>query len=65
MVMFFGLCNSPATFQTMMSELFVDMENVVVVYINDIMIFTKGSLVEHHTKVEEVLQWLRDNDLFA
>ena len=33
-VMFFRLCNSPATFQTMMNEIFTDMEDVVVVYID-------------------------------
>ena len=64
-VMFFGLCNSPATFQTMMNEIFADMEDVVVIYIDDIMIFTKGSLAEHQAKVKEVLQCLCDNDLFA
>ena len=63
--MFFGLCNSPATFQTMMNEIFADMDDNVVVYIDDIMIFTKGSLAEHQTKVKEVLQCLCDNDLFA
>ena len=63
--MFFGLCNSPATFQTMMNEIFADMEDVVVVYIDDIMIFTKGDLVQHQAKVKEVLQRLCDNDLFA
>ena len=31
-VMFFGPCNSPATFQTMMNEIFTDMEDMVVVY---------------------------------
>ena len=56
-VMFFGLCNSPAMFQTMMNEIFMDMD--------DIMIFTKGSLAEHQVKVEEVLQRLCNNDLFA
>ena len=64
-VMFFRLCNSPATFQTMMNEIFADMEDVVVVYIDDIMIFTKGTLAEHQAKVKEVLQCLRNNDLFA
>ena len=39
--MYFGLCNSPATFQTMMNEIFTDMEDIVVVYIDDLMIFTK------------------------
>ena len=65
MVMFFGLCNSPATFQTMMNEIFANMEDIVVVYIDNIMIFTKGSLAEHQAKVKEVLQRLCDNDLFA
>ena len=41
------------------------MEDIVVVYIDDIMIFTKGSLAEHQAKVKEVLQCLCDNDLFA
>ena len=63
--MFFGLCNSLATFQTMMNEIFTDMEDIVVVYIDDIMIFTKGTLAEHQAKVKEVLQHFRDNDLFT
>ena len=63
--MFFRLCNSPATFQTMMNEIFADMEDMVVVYIDDIMIFTKGDLVQHQAKVKEALQRLHDNDLFA
>ena len=42
-VMFFGLTNSPATFQAMMNELFRDLihAGVVVVYLDDILIFTK------------------------
>ena len=64
-VMLFGLYNSPATFQTMMNKLFADMEDVVTVYIDSIMIFTKGSLEEHQANVKEVLQQLRDNDLFS
>ena len=48
LVMFFGLCNSPATFQTMMNHIFRDLINrgKVVVYMDDIMIFTK-TLEEH------------------
>ena len=41
LVMYFRLCNFPATFQTMMNEIFMDMEDVVVVYIDDLMIFMK------------------------
>ena len=48
LVMFFGLCNSPTTFQTMMNHIFCDLINKgkVIVYMDDIMIFTK-TLNEH------------------
>jgi len=48
LVMFFGLTNSPATFQTMMNEIFINMisEEIVVVYLDDILIFTR-TLEEH------------------
>jgi hypothetical protein len=41
LVMFFGLTNSPATFQTMMNEIFQDLisEGVVCIYLDDILIF--------------------------
>jgi len=61
--MFFGLCNSPGMFQTMMNEIFHDMAVVIMVYIDDILIFTKRE--EGHDKiVQEVLHRLRANDLF-
>ena len=46
--MFFGLTNSPATFQTMMDRIFKNLisKGVVVVYLDDILIFTK-TLEEH------------------
>jgi len=42
-VMFFGLCNSPATFQDMMNDIFKDKirEGWVIVYIDDILILSK------------------------
>ena len=63
--MFFGLTNSPATFQTMMNDIFVDMisEGVVVVYLDDILIFTK-TLEEHQKVTNRVLQRLSDNQLY-
>ena len=65
LVMFFGLTNSPATLQTMMNSLFRDLINrgKVVIYMDDIMIFTVG-LNEHRKIVTEVLQILRDNKLY-
>ncbi len=65
LVMFFGLCNSPATFQTMMNELFRELitEGKVVVYIDDILIFTE-TMEEQIEVVRRVLQILRDNHLY-
>lgn len=64
-VMFFGLTNSPATFQSMMNALFADLiaRGVVVVYIDDILIFTPD-LATHEAVTREVLQILRDNQLY-
>ena len=64
-VMFFGLTNSPATFQTMMNHLFKELidEGVVAVYMDDILIFTE-TLVQHQQVVRRVLQILRENNLF-
>ena len=66
LVMYFGLCNSPATFQKMMNEIFHDMSDVCVVYIDDLMIFTKSDNQEEHNKIVlEVLRRLEANDLFV
>jgi hypothetical protein len=41
--MFFGMCNSLATFQDMMDKIFKKeiKENLIIVYINDILAFSK------------------------
>jgi hypothetical protein len=59
LVMFFGLTNSPATFQTMLNEIFQDliMEGVVCVYIDDILIYTR-TLEEHRRISRLVMEWL-------
>jgi hypothetical protein len=64
-VMFFGMCNSPATFQAMMDSIFSDMveRNEVLVYMDDILIFAKTQ-EELDRLTREVLKRLRDNDLF-
>lgn len=63
--MFFGLTNSPATFQTMMNDLFRDLisQGKVVVYLDDILIFSK-TLEEHRRIVRQVLEILRKHKLY-
>ena len=66
LVMYFSLCNSPATFQKMMNKIFHDMSDVCVVYINDLMIFTPMDDQEEHDRIVlKVLRRLRDNDLLS
>ena len=59
LVMFFGLTNSPATFQTMMNNIFHDLiaEGVVCIYLDNILIFTK-TWEEHRHIAHLVLEWL-------
>src|SRR5258708_8610451 len=63
--MFFGLTNSPATFQTMMNEIFQDLisEGVVCVYLDDILIFTE-TMEEHDRVTRLVLERLRQYKLY-
>jgi hypothetical protein len=63
--MYFGLTNSPATFQTMMNEIFQDLitEGVVSVYLDDILIFT-NSLEEHHRITRLVLDRMHEHKLY-
>ena len=65
LVMFFGMTNSPATFQTMMNDVFrtVIAEGIVVVYLDDILIFTKTE-EEHERAVRRVLEILAEHKLF-
>jgi len=65
LVMFFGMTNSPATFQTMMNNVFrtVIAEGIVVVYLDDILIFTKME-EEHEWAVQRVLEILMEHKLF-
>ena len=57
MVMFFGLTNAPATFQSMMNFLFRDLinEGYVTIYMNDILIHTPNDIPLHRRVVNDVL----------
>jgi hypothetical protein len=65
-VMFFGLTNSPATFQTMMDAIFREevASGDVIIYMDDILIATTGSLDHHRNMVAHILSKLREHDLF-
>ena len=65
-VMFFGLTNSPATFQTIMNELLRDLINIekVAVFIDDVIVGMETE-EEHDDIVAEVIRRLEENDLYV
>ena len=65
-VMYFGLTNSPATFQTMMNNLFQDIINqrTIAIFINNIIVATEIE-EKHDEVVEKVLKQLKENNLFV
>jgi RNase H-like domain found in reverse transcriptase/Reverse transcriptase (RNA-dependent DNA polymerase) len=64
-VMFFGMCNSPATFRAMMDSIFSNMieEQKVIVYMDNILIFAENQ-EELQERTKLVLQRLREHNLF-
>ncbi len=70
-VMYFGLTNSPATFQTMMNYIYRDtilkhepLGTTIRVYMDDIGIATRTTLADHKRAVHDVLKVARLHDLY-
>ena len=65
-VMFFGLTNSPATFQTMMNAIFAEelSEGWLTIYMDDILVHTEDDQDLHRKLVHKVLDKLAKHDLF-
>src|SRR5260370_32566075 len=69
--MFFGLTNSPATFQTMMNHIFRPLiykhalrGTIIWVYMDDIIIGTGSTMEDHKAAVHDVLTLLEEHDLY-
>ncbi|KAF8639122.1 hypothetical protein AX16_010367, partial [Volvariella volvacea WC 439] len=64
-VLFFGLCNAPATFQQMMNDILKDMINkeILVVYMDDILLFAKDKETLKNNTIR-LLKRLIEHDLF-
>ena len=62
-VMFFGITNSPATFQAMINEILRDLINKgkVVVFVDNILVRTEKG---HDEIVKEILRRLKENNLY-
>src|SRR6266404_1913841 len=71
LVMFFGLTNSPSTFQMMMNHIFHDLHikhlwsgTRIIVYMDNILIATSSTLAAHENAVHDVLHRLEEHDLY-
>jgi hypothetical protein len=65
LVMSFGLTNAPAYFMYLMNSVFMpELDKFVVVFINDILIYSKNK-EDHADHIRVVLQQLRDHRLYA
>jgi hypothetical protein len=65
LVMSFGLTNAPAYFMYLMNSVFMqELDKFVVVFIDDILIYSKNS-EEHAKHLHVILQRLRDHHLYA
>ncbi|GBG77816.1 hypothetical protein CBR_g25747 [Chara braunii] len=61
-VMPFGLCNTPGTFQHAMNRIFHDyLDKFVIVYLDDVLIFSK-TVEEHVAHLDKVLSRLRQHE---
>ena len=65
-VMFFGLTNSPVTFQVIMNELLRDLINIgkVLVFINDVIVEMEDEK-GHDELVAEIVKRLEENNLYV
>ena len=65
MVMFFGFCNAPPTFQAFMNHIFADyiQEKWLKVYMDDMGIHTRDDLALHHERTRKVLLRLQEHGL--
>ena len=65
-IMFFGMINSPATFQAMMNKILRDMinEGKVAAFVDNVLVGTETE-EGHNEIVEEVLRRLEENDLYV
>jgi hypothetical protein len=66
LVMFFGLTNSPATFQIIINSIFREeiASEDIIIYMDNILIATTENLKSHSNLVTHVPKKLQNNDLF-
>jgi hypothetical protein len=69
--MFFGMCNSPSTFQEMMNAIYKTVivfwearGTIIQIYMDDVAIATSGSHKDHTNAVRDILHVAREHNLY-
>jgi hypothetical protein len=66
LVMPFGLCNAPTMFQAYINNILHDyLDEFCIAYMDDVLMYTKGSHEEHIEHVRKVLQCLQEHELYV
>jgi len=59
-----GLTNAPATFQSLINNTLREyLDLFIIAYLDDVLIYTKGSQEEHQAQVKKVLEKLQEKEL--
>ena len=66
LVMPFGLCNAPASFQAYINDALREyLDDFCIAYMDDILIYSSGTLEEHIQHVRKVLNRLQEHELYV
>jgi Reverse transcriptase (RNA-dependent DNA polymerase)/RNase H-like domain found in reverse transcriptase/Integrase zinc binding domain/Chromo (CHRromatin Organisation MOdifier) domain/gag-polyprotein putative aspartyl protease len=66
LVMPFGLCNAPASFQSYINNALREyLDDFCIAYMDDVLVYTTGTLDEHIQHVRKVLKSLHEHELYV
>ena len=66
LVMPFGLCNAPASFQSYINDALREyLDDFCIAYMDDVLVYTNGTLEEHIQHVRKVLKRLQEHELYV
>jgi hypothetical protein len=62
----FGVCNAPASFQSYINAALREyLDDFCIAYMDDILVYTNGTLEEHIQHVRTVLERLQERELYV
>ena len=66
LVMPFGLCNAPATFQAYINNALCEyLDDFCIAYMNDVLVYSSGTLQKHIQHIRTVLKRLKERELYV